>query len=74
MTVTIVPPMVRVPEDDGNVTICLEANTGIATNLEVDITVSEKPTPDASEHLRCMFGNTSNLRGLHTCEEDTNQI
>ncbi len=49
MTVTIVPPMVRVPEGDGNVTICLEANTGIATNLEVDITVSEKPTPDASE-------------------------
>ncbi len=62
VTVTIVPPMVRVPEDNGTVTICLEANTGIAANLEVDITVSEKPTPDASEHLCCLFGKTPNLR------------
>ncbi len=49
VTVTIVPPMVRVPENNDNVTICLEANTGIADDLEVNITVSEKPTPDASE-------------------------
>ncbi len=48
LTVTLVPPMVSVPEDNGTVNVCLETNIGIKEPLEVDVTASEKGTPGSA--------------------------
>ncbi len=45
LIVTVVIPLVSVPEDDGSpVNVCLETNIGIKEPLEVDVTASEKGT------------------------------
>ncbi len=65
LLVTVVIPMVSVPEDDGSpVNVCLETNIGIKEPLEVDVTASEKGTPgSASKHLTCL----QSLAPLHVC-------
>ncbi len=40
--------MVRVPENNSNVTICLRANVGIPEDLEVEVTASAKGTPGSA--------------------------
>ncbi len=40
--------MVRVPENNSNVTICLEATMGIPEELVVEVTASAKGTPGSA--------------------------